>query len=346
MIAATTRPFVRLSALLRQATSRGFAGLALDGYDVISAISAEKRGRTLAKAADVAQRAGELVWAERFARRACAIDFDAIAILRLASILASVGQCEEAAGLLSTVPDNKKGAAYREICGVLHAKAGRVEEAFAVFDTLPGSLDGYRPAKAILATALEMMDQRRLAPVTGFVAKMAERYPSDLITRALNLRCHVLAGDSIRARQLARPPEVALERASTFERRAFVEAVADSLDLPGWMSELFDFLREKIEQDRTHWLLYNRACTAARAISRDQDYAALLAAIPNEARNRPEALALLCRWNVDEHRFTRKLRHTSTASLRARPICSWRRSSIWFQSRGTGMKSRWPTTPA
>jgi hypothetical protein len=49
--------------------------------------------------------------------------------------------------------------------------------------------------------------------------------------------------------------------------------------------------------------LYTRACIAARAISRDQQYAALLAAIPDEARNSPEALALMCRWHVDEHRF-------------------------------------------
>lgn len=303
MIASAPRRFVKLSALLKQAPRRSFAGLVLDGFDVVGAIAAEKRGRTLAKAAYVALRAGEPVWAERLARRGYAINSDSAAALQLAAILASVGQCEEAAGLLSTIADKKKGAAYREIRGVLHAKAGEVKEAFAMFDTLPGSLDPHRPLKAMLATALEMMEQCRLPTAMSFVAKMAERYPFDLITRAVKLRCHLLAGDSDEARQLTHPPDFAVERASTFERRAFVEAVADTMDLPGWMSELFDFLKEKIEQDRTHWLLYNRACIAARAISRDPEYAALLAAIPNEARNTPEALALMCRWNVDEHRF-------------------------------------------
>jgi len=147
MIAAA-RPFVRLSALLRQAPRRSFAGLVLDGFDVVAAIAAEKRGRTLAKAADVARRAGESVWAERFARRGYAIASDAAAALQLASILASFGQCEEAAGLLSTIADRKKGEAYREIRAVLHAKAGEADEAFAMFDTLPRSLDGHRPIVA------------------------------------------------------------------------------------------------------------------------------------------------------------------------------------------------------
>jgi hypothetical protein len=303
MIQPAARPFVKLSALLKEAPRRGFIGLALDGFDVVAAIAAEKRGRTLGEAADLARRAGESVWAERFARRAYAIDSDPSAALRLASMLASVGQCAEAAGLISTIPDKRKGAAYREIRGVLHAKAGQVEEAFAMFDTLPRSLDGYRPITVMLATAVEMLEQCRLAPAMSFVAKMAERYPSDLVIRALNLRCHALAGDSDRVRQLARPPELALEHASTFDRRAFVEAVADSLELTGWTSELFDFLKERIEKDRTHWLLYNRASITARAESRDHDYAALLAAIPDEARNRPEALALLCRWDIDDHHF-------------------------------------------
>jgi hypothetical protein len=55
----------------------------------------------------------------------------------LASILASAG-CDEAGTLLSEVSAQTSDTLYREVRGVLHAKAGQADQAMALFDTLPG----------------------------------------------------------------------------------------------------------------------------------------------------------------------------------------------------------------
>jgi hypothetical protein len=297
-----------LSSIMARVPQRRFAGLALDGIDVNAAIAAESNVRLLRQAFDIAQHASERTWAELFARRIYQIDREPAATLRLASFLASVGQCDEAGGLLAGISADANEELYRQVLGILHAKAGRVDEAFALFDTLPGRVHGYHPAAIVLSTAQEMMEQCNIAHTLAVVEKLSESYPAHVLVRSLRLRCHLFAGQFGKARELAQLPERTLEQAPPFERRSFIEAVAESLNLYGWVNELFDFVRNKIERDPTHWSLYDRAASSARTASREKEYAALIAAIPPDARESAEALAVLCRWHVDENRTEEALR--------------------------------------
>lgn len=300
---ASAREPGALSSIISAAPQRRFAGLVLDGVDVNAAIAAATDARELEQAAQIAQRSRERIWAERLARRRCEVEPTHASKLQLASILASAGQCDEAGTLLSEVTAQTDDTLYREVRGVLHAKAGQADQAMALFDTLPGRAENYHPAGIVLTTAQEMIEQCHAARTLALVVKLAEAYPEHLLVRSLNLQCHLLAGDFDRARELAQVPDSALERASTFERRAFVEAVVDSLELPGWTSAVFDFVRERIRKDPMHWGLYARAANAARVTSCEKEYAELLAAIPSNASDSAAARALLCRWHADENRF-------------------------------------------
>lgn len=299
---AAVREGEALAAIVARAPRRGFVGLGLDGIDIKAAIAAENDVRLLAQAFDIAQQASEKTWAERFARRICQIDRGPAGRLRLASFLASVGQCGEARGLLAGIPADVDQELYCQVLGVLHAKAGRVDEAFALFDALPGRLHGYHPAAVVLSTAQEMMEQCDIADTLAVAERLSESYPAHVLVRSLRLRCDLFAGHFAEARELAQLPEPMLEQASQFERRSFIEAIAESLSLFGWVNELFDFVRYRIEQDPTHWSLYDRAASAARTASREKEYTALIAAIPPHARDSAEALTVLCRWHVDENR--------------------------------------------
>jgi hypothetical protein len=292
-----------LSSIIARAPQRRFAGLVLDGVDVKGAIAVETNARLLGDALEIAQRTSERIWAERLARRMCAIEGGSLSKLRLAAILASVGQCGEAQSLLAGIPADSDDELYRQVLGVLHAKAGRVDEAFGLFDALSGRIPGHHPAAIVLPTAQEMMDQCRVAHTAAFLDKLIEDYPGHLLIRGLSLRCHLLSGDFEKARELAQLLEPVLEHAPLFDRRIYVEAVAESLHLPGWMNQLFDFACERIARDRTHWSLYDLAATAARVTSRDKEYTKLITAIPPIARNSAEAKAVLCRWHVDEGRI-------------------------------------------
>jgi tetratricopeptide (TPR) repeat protein len=305
---ATVGESETLSSILAHAPQRRFAGLVLDGIDVTAATAAETNGRLLERAFDVAQRTNEKIWAERFARRAYAIEEGPASRLCLASILASVGQCDEARSLVLGIPAKADDELYRRVLGVLHAKAGRVDEAIAIFDTLPGRLPRYHPAAVVLSAAQEMMEQCDPAHTMALVTRLAEDYPAHLLIRSLQLRCHLYAGRFDRARELAQIPELAIGQATSFDRRAFIEAVADSFDLHGWMNTLFDFARKWIEKDRAHWSLYDRAATSARAASREMEYDELIAAIPSSVRGSAEALAVICRRRLDENRIEEALR--------------------------------------
>ena len=127
--------------------------------------------------------------------------------LQLASILASAGQCDEAGTLLSEVSAQTSDTLYREVRGVLHAKAGQADQAMALFDTLPGRAENYHPAGIVLTTAQEMIEQCHAARTLALVVKLAEAYPEHLLVRSLNLQCHLLAGDFDKARELAQVPD-------------------------------------------------------------------------------------------------------------------------------------------
>lgn len=300
---ATDRKAVVLSGLLELAANRGFPGLVLDGVDLNTALAVETEPHPLAQAADIAHQSGERVWAERFARRACEIDSSPPAVLRLASILASNGRCTEAQSILGGMPSDTDGELFRQVNAVLSAKAGDADQTLALFDTMPGGAKGYHPATIVFTTVWEMMDQCHITKTAAVVAKLVEKYPLNLHLQSLNLRCYVFSGNFGKARELAQVPESVLERAVAFDRRAFVEAVADSLELPGRTGELIDFFCYRIRKDPTHWSLYDRATNHARLAARDDDYAELIAAIPSDVRKSPEALAILCRWHVDNNRF-------------------------------------------
>jgi hypothetical protein len=319
-----------LLSLVAPAPQRKFAGLMLDGVDVKAALAAETDVSVLEQAFVIAQSGSEKIWATRFARRICELDRQPAARLRLASILAATGQCAEAQSLITDFPAKVDDLQYRRVLGVLHAKAGRTDEAFAVFETLPGRQRGYHPAPIVLSTAWDMMEQCDLAHVSALIKKLAEHYPQHVLVRSLDLRCQLFAGNSEKARRLAQLPESALEQAPPFERHAFIEAVADMLALNGWTEELFDFARDRIAIEPTHWSLYDHAAIAARTTAREKDYAALIDEIPSHARESAEVVAILCRWCADENRteevrlFLDKLRSLSaTLFLEARLYSSF-----------------------
>ena len=270
------------------------------------------------EATTIAQRAGEPIWMERLIRRSCEIDSTFGSTLRLASFLALAGKANEARSLLAGVPADEGEELYRQLRGILHATSGQADEAMALFDASPGPLDENRPAPIALLAAQSMMERCDIVETNALVGKLAQRYPSHLRVRALSLRCRLFLGDYDGARQLLEPPEPSLERASLSNRRAFFEAVADALEFFGWSSRLFDFTRDKIVQDPTHWNLYGRAATAARVTSRDKEYAELVAAIPHAARDSAEGLAVLCHWLADENRID----EASRALDKMRPLAA------------------------
>jgi hypothetical protein len=289
-----------LSGVIALAARRRFCGLVVDGVDLETLLAEETDPRVLRQAFEIAESAGERFWAERFARRMYALDADPAAGLCLASILACVGRCGEAQAVLAAIPPGANEQLHRQVSGVLAAKGGRLDEAFGLFDTLPGHAPPDHPAAIVLPTLQEMIEQCDLAHATAVAERLAETYPAHVLIRSLNLRCQLLAGEWRKARALAQLPEPALEQAPVFERRMFVEAIAESLSLFGWMHELFDFARARIEKDPAHWSLYERAANAGRATSREREYAALIATIPGRAPDSVEAMAVLCRWRIDE----------------------------------------------
>jgi tetratricopeptide (TPR) repeat protein len=298
----TTQP---LSALIEVAQRRGFVGLALEGVDVEAAIAAADDAVVLGQALDVAARADENLWAERLARRLCACDASANARLRLGLILVSKGQLDEARAVIAAIPpkDRETDERYRRILGVLYAKTGDADEAMAIFDTLPGRLDGYYPAAAVLTAAQEMIAQCDIAHSLALVERLHAKYPAHLLIRGLLLRCHLYAGAFDKARGLARVSEAELAKAPAYDRRVFVAAAAEIFELMGWMNELFDFARDALGRDPTHWALYAVASNAAAFTSREKEYDAIVEVLPAASRDSAEAQSVLFRWHADANRI-------------------------------------------
>lgn len=297
---AMNRNAPTLRSIVGRARQRGFVGLALDGIDATTAIAAATDPNLLGRAFDIAQFAGEPIWAERLARRACEVDPGPDPRLRLATFLALSGRCAEAHALFADMAVEADDDSSRSLRGILRAISGHPDDALACFDTLAGGPGGHRSASIALSTAQSLIEYYDLAHTVALVARLTERYPAHLLVRSLDLRCHLFTGDFERARQLKELPEYGLERSPRSSQRAFVEAIADSFEVFGWSNELFEFTRDNIVKDPTHWNLYGRAATAARVTSRDSDYSALVTAMPSSVRDTAGALAVLCRWQVDE----------------------------------------------
>jgi len=294
-----------LSSIIEGAMNRGFAGLVLDGIDVNASIAASKDAGLLAQAIDIASCGNERTWAERFARRLCECAPKPGSRLALASILASRGSIDAAWIELSKMPMEDRDAddLYLQVFGILCAKDGRTDEAMAVFDTLPGKLEGYHPAPAVLTAAQEMISQCDPAYTTKLMGKLSEKFPAHALIRGLNLRCHLYSGDLEKARELAQMPTAELEKLPIYDRRIFVEAVAEIYELMGWTNELFEFIRDSIARDPAHWFLYGLAAKAALVTARDKEYDEIVSAIPSASRDTAEALAVVCRWHVDKNRI-------------------------------------------
>jgi hypothetical protein len=301
----TGREPERLPILIERARRRGFAGLVLDGVDVRASIAAARDPASLAQAIEIAARGSETVWAERLARRLYECAPNPNSYLELAAILVSTGHLDEAGIEIAKIPAARRDAdeRCRQVVGILYAKAGRTDEAMAIFDTLPGRLDGYHPAMAVLTVAQEMISQCDPARSMTLLQRLAEKYPAHLLIRSLVLRCHLYSGDLGKARELARLPDAELASASAYDRRAFVAAVAEIYELMGWMNELFEFTRDAIARDPTHWSLYAIASNAAALAARDVEYEATIAAIPAASRDSAEASAVMCRWHADADRI-------------------------------------------
>lgn len=292
-------------AALDYARDRGFAGSVLDGIEVSALIAGSADAGILTQALGIARRGEEKIWVERFARRLCECAPTADHHLTLASILASAGNLAEARTALNAVPADLRGDAERrrQVAGVLDAKEGRVGEAMAIFDTLSGRCDPYHPAPIVLTAAQEMLSQCDPARALLLLHRLRERYPAHLLIRALILRCHLYAGELEAARSLSRLDAPTLAAAPAFERRAFVEAVAEIHELMGWTNALFDFVRDRIAGDRSHWALYGLAANAAAATARDAEYTAIVEAIAPADRDSAEAMSIRCRWHLDAHRI-------------------------------------------
>lgn len=292
------------AAALAHARSRGFAGSVLDGIDVSTLIAASADAETLSRALDIAQRGDEKIWAERFARRLCECAPTTSRRLTLASILASAGNLAEARAALNAVPaDLRNDEDCRRVAGVLHAKAGRVNEAMAAFDTLSGRRDPYYPDPIVPTAVQEMLSQCDPAQTLPLLHRLRERYPTHLLIRALTLRCHLYAGEIEAARELSRLDAAALAAGPPYERRAFVEAVAEIHDLMGRTNTLFDFVRDRIADDPSHWALYGLAANAAAATARDAEYNTIIDAIAPADRDSAAAMSILCRWHLDAFRI-------------------------------------------
>jgi Glycosyl transferase family 2 len=295
-----------LSRLVEIAPTCGFVGLVLDGSDVQAAIDAATDTAVLERAIAVAQDHDEKIWAERLARRLAEIDRTPGSRLLAASILAAYGRCREAEQLiadLDTDPNDPdpNDKAYRRLRGVLCAKAGQAKEAVAIFDSLPERVAGAHPAPIVLSTAYEMLEQCTLTQIEDFIQMLAADYPEHLVVRSFNLRLALLRGDLEKARELSEYPDRLLENLPKYDRRCFTASVADFLESCGHADRLFDFVRDHLISDPTDWALYDRAARAARSAYRERDFVSLIEALPD--RDSAEALAILCRWHVDENRL-------------------------------------------
>lgn len=295
--------------LVERAESRGFAGLMLDGVDVDAAIDGATQPALLARAIEIADRGHEKYWAERLSGRLCACDPEPVHAMKRAERLALLGRLDEAGRVIESLPREAAEEPYRRACGVLLAKRGAIDEALAIFETLSGRKAGAHPDPLVLTAAQEMISDCAVADTKKLMLRLAEQYPAHILVRGLLLRCHLYDGELEEARKLAQPPESEWAAATEYERRVFIESIAEMYELLGWTRTLFEFLRDAIAKDPTHWSLYGQAGIAARLISRDKDYSELVAAIPDTSRDTAEAKAILFRWHVEAGR------HAEGASL-------------------------------
>ncbi len=274
---------------IRKARKRTFAGVVLDGEDLPSLIAQEQSPEVLEQAIELAGRDSEKIWAERFARRLHEISKEPKHRLPLAKILTAAGRTKEARALLPIAGDGEIAAEVHQLNGVLLAKEGRTKEAFEIFDTLPGG-NVHHPAPIVLTVAQEMISQCEVPHSLALAKVLHEKYPAHLLVRAVWLRLQLYAGNHEAALELTKITEAELQKATQYERRAFVEAVAEFYDLSGWVGTLFEYAKDRIEKDPAHWRLYAYAGNSAKASGNDREFADIVDTL--RGRNEPDVLAL------------------------------------------------------
>lgn len=310
-----------LAAVSRQAANHGYSSLALAGKDVETLIDHETDPVSLKETTVFAQRHFERIWAERAARRLVEIEDSDENVLKLASLLAHSGDLEEAGRFLSGVSTGKTvDPLFHETRAILDAKAGRLEEAMAQFDRLPGKVDGYHPAPIVFRVVEEMFAQCRASHVSGLTERLHELFPDHLVIRGMLLRSRFWNGDRESAAELSHVPYEELETAPEYDRRSLVQAVAALYTHSGWMQEQFDYCRRALAGDPSHWGLYGDASVAASLTSRRAEYGELVSAIPDALGRAPEGIAVLCRWHADEGRLDEAEKLLDHLKTRSAPL--------------------------
>jgi hypothetical protein len=294
-----------LASLIKQIDEKsGLAALALGGTDVGALIAEERRIEVLTQAIEHARRHNERPWMERCARRLAEIDRSAQGRLKLSSVLATLGDLREAEAHLAEIPEAKQtGGLYLGALAILRAKQGRTEEAIDCFAGLGGGIKGHYPAPIVLTTAEDMIQGCPLGDAMAFTSRLRELYPDHLLIRSLLVRCLTYDGNIEQARELAAVPAYDLARAHQYERRQMREATALIFSMAGWNNELFDFARDVLAEDPTHWAMYYQASEAATLGARREEYDEVVTSLPAEHARAPEAIATLCRWMIDKGRI-------------------------------------------
>lgn len=311
-----------LAPVMVRAEKHGFAALVLQGRDVPALIAEEYKAKVLAQAIEHARRHNELRWMEACARRLGEVDASTAGQLKLAAVLAKLGKLAEAEALLVSLPAAARlDEPYVETLGVLRAKQGLTEEALACFDRLPGGVKAYHPAAIVLPTAEDMIQDSPIASSLPFMSRLHELYPDHMLIRSLLVRCLAYDGRQDEARELAAVPQDVLAKAPSYERRRLREATALIAALAGWNNELFEFARDALAEDPTHWAMYYLAGEAAAIGCRNGEYDEIVGRLGSEQGKTPEALAILCRWMIDKERIAEakglieELRQVSASSF-------------------------------
>lgn len=318
-----------LGPVMKQAGKLGFAAVSLGGRDVAAMIAEERNAKILAQAVDHARFHNEPLWMEKCARRLAELDPSANGQLKLASVLASLGNLQEVDDLLADIPAAERSRdSYIQTLAVLHAKQGRIDEALACFDRLAGGKQGHYPAPIVLPTAEQMIQGCPIGTSMAFIGRLRDIYPEHMLIRSMYARCLAYNGDLEQARELLAVSPHELAQAPEYERRQTREAAALILSLTGWNNELLDFARDVLAEDPTHWAMYYQASEAATFGSRRSEYDEIIGKLPAEHARTPQAIATLCRWMIDKGRIgdAKKL----IEDLRSRSAWSFLSASLYL----------------
>ena len=309
-----------ISANLKKAALQGFSALPLDGFDFNTAIRGEKNEKLLLRALSITETFDERIWIEKLSRQLHAINPNLDNKLKFAAALVrgdDLTGCEKLLAQIDQV--HMDLPLFRETLAVLRAKQGDTEEAISLFDKLPGNEQGSHPAPIVLPTATDMLSSGDSKHSLALIGKLHSRYPNHLYVRSLQVKCHLISGEIEKATALTEIPFDLSPDAMRYDRRAMVEAKTAILGQLGWLHELFEFLRDAIASDPVHWNLYSMASEIAKTAAREEEYSALLNAIPPTQSKSPEAMALWCYWHIHKHRVNeansllKKIRPLSTA---------------------------------